>query len=448
MAGARVRGRGPAAQPSPTPAIPLNEAGFRRRNQILDGGERGYHCRLTDAGAAALREELRTGWEGKMPRPARPGSRRLRTLLAVGVAMAGLSAAPASAETRSYVMTMFWHALETTEEDCPGGINPKIEEQHEKDLVLLGYSPEEAAALIKNGYFNENAPRGWENDKLGHIMLERGRIQGKPVNAFMHPATTIDPNLITKVGRFAHGFNLDRKDVAPGNFANPDTGEKGIDHQLARVFGCFENMRGNMKDGSAFWLYKWSALKETMPAWTISVTGDDLSKDGPVQVRVGSAMEAVKFNGNGKGRHNMTYRQEQDERFAKNAYPGEIKNGRIRITKPGDLYMEQDPLLFPIFTMKQFSMDLQINADSTVQGFIGGYQPIIEIYFAIAAPSLPSETLYAIDFPGLYHTLRKNADFDFDKKTGFNRSISSAYHIIAVPAHVVPVTSDRRTAGN
>ena len=369
-----------------------------------------------------------------------------KAILAAGAALTVLPVASASAETQSYVMTMFWHALETTPEDCPNGINPKIEVQHEKDLVLLGYSPEEAAALVKEGYFTEDKPRGWDNDKLGHIMLERGRIAGKPVNAFMHPATTVDPHMIAKVGRFAHGFNLDRKDVAPGNFANPDTGAKGIDHQLARVFGCFENMRGNMKDGSAFWLYKWSALKETMPAWTISVTGKDLSKDGPVEIRVGSAMEAVKFNGNGKGRPNMTYRQEPSPRFANNLYQGEIKDGRIRITKPGDLYMEQDPLLFPIFTMKNFTLDLTKNADGSVQGLIGGFQPITEIYFAIAAPSLPSETLYAIDFPGLYHMLRKNADFDYDKKTKFNRAISSAYHIIAVPAHVVPVTKGDQAA--
>jgi hypothetical protein len=370
-----------------------------------------------------------------------------RAALAAGVALVGLSVQPAAAETQSFVMTMFWHALETTNEDCPNGINPKIEVQHEKDLVLMGYSPEEAHKLVQDGYFDENAPRGWENDKLGHIMLERGRIKGEPVNAFMHPATTIDPNMITKVGKFAHGFNLDGKD-GPNNFVNPDTGEKGIDHQLARVFGCFENMRGKLKEGSAFWLYKWSALKETMPAWYISVTADDLSKDGPVEIRVGSAMEAVKFNGNGKGRPNMTYRQEQDPRFAKNVYQGEIKNGHIRITKPGDLYMEQDPLLFPIFTMKKFTLDLRKMPDGSVEGEIGGYQPILETYFAIAAPSLPSEVLYAIDFPGLYHLLRKNADYDFDKKTGFNRAISSAYHIIAVPAHVVPVRADQAVTGN
>lgn len=378
---------------------------------------------------------------------ARSRFKTLRGALVAGVALVGLSVRPAAAEMQSFVMTMFWHALETTNEDCPNGINPKIEVQHEKDLVLMGFTPEEAKKLVQDGYFDENAPRGWENDKLGHIMLERGRIKGEPVNAFMHPATTIDPNMITKVGKFAHGFNLDGKD-GPNNFVNPDTGEKGIDHQLARVFGCFENMRGKLKEGSAFWLYKWSALKETMPAWYISVTADDLSRDGPVEIRVGSAMEAVKFNGNGKGRPNMTYRQEQDPRFAKNVYQGEIKNGRIRITKPGDLYMEQDPLLFPIFTMKKFTLDLKKMPDGSVEGEIGGYQPILETYFAIAAPSLPSEVLYAIDFPGLYHLLRKNADYDFDKKTGFNRAISSAYHIIAVPAHVVPVRADQSVTGN
>jgi hypothetical protein len=365
-----------------------------------------------------------------------------KAVLCASASLACLSAAPARAETRSYVMSMFWHALETKDEDCPGGINPKIELQHEKNLIALGYSKEEAAELAREPS-QEDGPGGWENDKLGQIMLNRGRVKGQAVNAFMHPYATIDPKLITKVGRYAHGFNLDGKETSPGNFENPDTGQKGIDHQLARVFGCFENMRGKVKDGSAFWLYKWSSLKETMPAWTVTVTGDDLSKDGPVTISVGKAMEAVRLNGNGAGRPNMTYRADPDPTFADNVYKGEIKNGRIRVTEPGKLYMEQDPLLFPIFSMEKFNADFRMNADGSLDGFIGGYQPIREIYFAVAAPSLPSEINYAIDFPGMYHMLRKHADYNLEANGGQNRAISATYYLIAVPAYVVPVTNNR-----
>lgn len=366
--------------------------------------------------------------------------RWLKAAVLASASVAALSASPACAETRSYVVTMFWHALDTRDDDCPNGINPKIEVQYQKDLELLGYSKQEAADMIKrDGDRGEDSNRGWETDKLGHILIDRARIGGKPVNAFMHPYATIDPNLITKVGKYAHGFNLDGKNEAPGNFQNPDTGETGIDHQLARVFGCFENMRGTLKAGSAFWLYKWSSIKETAPAWYVTVTGADLSKDGPVTIRLGETMEAVRFNGNGIGRPNMTYRQDPDPAFAKNVYDGEIKNGHIRITKPGALYMEQDPLLFPVFSMEKFNADLKINPDGSLVGLIGGYQPIKEIYFAVAAPSLESESNYAIDFPGMYYSLRKNADYGYDEKMKSNRLISATYQIMAVPAHVAPV---------
>jgi hypothetical protein len=204
------------------------------------------------------------------------------------------------------------------------------------------------------------------------------------------------------------------------------------------VFGCFENMRGTLKAGSAFWLYKFSSIKETMPAWTITVTGADLSKDGPITISFGEAMEAVRYNGNGVGRPNLTYRQDPDPQFAGNVFEGELKNGHIKITKPGRLYMEQDPLLFVTFQMEKFNADLKINPDGSLIGFIGGYQPIKEIYFAIAAPSLESESNYAIDFPGLYYLLRNNADYGWDEKMKSNRNISAAYQIMAVPAHVVP----------
>ena len=51
-------------------------------------------------------------------------------------------------ETRSYVVSAFWHAMDSSERDCPDGLNPKIKEQYEQNLAALGFSAREIASLF------------------------------------------------------------------------------------------------------------------------------------------------------------------------------------------------------------------------------------------------------------------------------------------------------------
>jgi len=336
-------------------------------------------------------------------------------------------------ETRSYVMSSFWHAANSQDGDCPDGLNMKIKEQYAKDLADVGYSQEDIKRMIDDYV-------GGGGKELMAAVINRGRINGKPVNAYAHPMAVVDPKLKTMDGKYAYGFNLDGKGAAPGSFEDPETHEVGVDHQLARVLGCIEPMRAILREGSAFWRFMWLATKDATPAWTLTVTGEDLNKDGPVTIKLGRAMEPTRYNGNGTARSNLTFRIDPDPRFNKNEYAGQIKDGVISITEPGDILLLQDPVSLPTFSMTKFHARFKMRADGVLEGLIGGYQPIDQIYFSFASASSNAETNYSPELPGIYHSMNRLAEADPDPKTGHNRSISASYYVEFVPAYVMPVS--------
>src|SRR5581483_10211279 len=229
-----------------------------------------------------------------------------------------------------------------------------------------------------------------------------------------------------------------------GSFEDPESHEKGVKHELARVLGCNDEFRAKLRDGSASFLFFWTAIKDAAPAWTITLTGEDLHKDGPVTIKFSRAMEGVKYNGNGTARADMTYRADPDPRTDHNVYKGEIKNGVISVTDHGHFYMVQEPLLYPRFTMEQFHARMQVRPDGVMEVLIGGYQPIAEINHWCGSASIDADTNFCAEPPGIYYLLRKYADYDPDPKTGQNQSISATYYLEAVPAYLVQV-SDQKT---
>lgn len=353
---------------------------------------------------------------------------------ALAVACFFVSSQASALETRSYVMSAFWHAMNTTDADCPDGLNPKIKEQYEQNLAALGLSAREISTLME-GYV-EGEEGGWDKDKVGNLMHYRGRIDGKPVNGFVHPFAVKDPQLKVSQGKTAYGFNLDGQ-VSADDFTDPMTGEKGVDHELARVLGCIEPMRAKLQEGSAFWQFMWTAIKGIAPAWTITLSAEDLDADGPVTIAIGRAMEPPKYNGNGSARTSMTFRADPDPRVANNVYKGEIKNGVITITQPGPYRNFSDALLFPRFEMENFHARLKVNPDGSLDGLIGGYQPVEHIYFALGNGNFDSENNFSPELPGMYHAMRKHADAG--EKDGVKWSISATYYIQAVPAFVLPL---------
>lgn len=355
-------------------------------------------------------------------------ARSLRWLLGVGVAgaaFAGQAGAAQALESRSYVVSYFSQQLNSREGDCPGGVNP--DDQAGQNAVILenlGYTPDEVKAMIA-----EWARGGDGEERINAIVNARAIIDGQQVNAYTHPEATKDPGLKQITSKVGYGFNLDGKDNEV-SFVDPQTGEKGVDNQLSRAIGCNQNFRGSWDAPSAYGEWIWVQLKDSQPAWVITISGEDIDKDGPVTVRLTRALEYLKSNGDGSPRHFMTYRVDPDPR-SHNEFKGEIKDGQITITEHKPLSILWNALSSPVLNLKNTHLRLRMLKGDTLDGVLGGYQPWTEIYFAFSHNGIVG------DRPGLYWAMKKAADADPDPVTKQNMSISATYRITAVPAFVV-----------
>jgi hypothetical protein len=333
-------------------------------------------------------------------------------------------------ESRSYVIDWFSQASYSQDGDCPGGVNLPTREQYAVNFTHLGYAPDEIEELMKQYALGNDGE--WN---VREMMRFRGRIDGKPVNAFVHPWTAIDPKLTTVDGAYAFGFNLDDH-VGTNSFQDPLNKEMGVDNELFRAMGCIEQFRGTYEFRPTFWEFIWNSMKESSPAWLMTIVGEDLTKGGPITIIFDRAMEHLIFSPGGEATADLTYRADPDLR-SHHVFEGQIEDGVIFITNPGFLRLLQDSLSFTEFVLEKTQLRLQIMPDGRLDGFIGGYQPWRQFYFGIAQGGLGYEGMIVNDIVGIYYLLRHHADAYPNPETGQNESISATYHIEAVPAFVL-----------
>lgn len=351
-----------------------------------------------------------------------------------GLAGVALCASPAAAETRHYAVSWFGMATNSNDEDCSGGVHPVIEEVYLLYASRLGATPEQLAT------WRQKMMAGEAVADLYEMMMNRGRIDGKPVNPYAHPAAVMDLQLPGLDGKYAYGFDLDGQGADdPDGFEDPATHQRGVDHQMYRALGCSRAFRGTLEGRPTYYAWAWGQLKSSQPAWLITITGQDLSGDGPVTVGINRALEAVRFNSDGSPRFDVAYRIDPDPR-SHNTFQGELKDGTVTITEHGGLRLLQNPLVAPEFKLGNVHLRLTLQSDRTARGFIGGYQPWHPVYWGIAGVGFGGEQQVTGDVPSFYHLLKRYADADPDPVTGQNRAISTTYYIEAVPAFVAPAT--------
>ncbi len=345
--------------------------------------------------------------------------------LGLGVALTLCAAQALALESRSYVVTYFAQQFSNEEQDCPGGINPD-DERGQTAVILrtMGRSDAEVRSLMA----------GWDagaegKNKVNEILARRALIDGEPVNPMTHPEAVPDPGLKFVEARYAFGFDLDGRED-PDDFIDPHTQQKGVDHQLFRALGCNQNFRGSWTSPSAYGEWIWVQLKDSQPAWLITLTGEDLSRDGAVTIRIERALEHLRSNLNGTPRLNMTYRADPDPRSF-NEFRGEIRDGELVITEHRPLSILWNGLSAPVLNLNNTHLRMKMDQQG-MDGLIAGYQPWRELYFAFSHNGIVG------DRPGLWHAMKKAADAEPDPATGQNLAISASYRITAIPAFVVP----------
>ena len=354
------------------------------------------------------------------------GIRSAALLLAV-IVQAGLDAPTASAETKSFAFSWFYPAIYSQPDNCPDGLNPLSTEIFRHALITTGKTPAEAEALIEK----------MQKGAVGRQPItERGTFDGKPANAYANPLTVPDPGFKTAQGRYAVGFNLDGKGAASANgFEDPETHEKGVNNQLFRILGCLTNHQAPPPQKPDYPMETWETVRDTMPAWLMSISGADLSKDGAVTVTLDRGLNHALRDAAGDARSDQTFRIDPDPR-SHTVFPGRIKDGILTAEAPHAFIMG-DQFFINEFDFTQLRLRLTLNPDGRAEGVMGGYLPWLPIYFQHGGNGLNAESNRAMDMVGLFRALMRMADAEPDPKTGQNQRISTAWRVEVVPAFAI-----------
>jgi hypothetical protein len=358
---------------------------------------------------------------------ARPAS----AMLAAAAFMTATSlSTQAAAESRSFVASVFYPASYSTDGDCSKGMNIPVDQQYEIELLAAGYTKEQVEQL--KGNLESLSGLGGVTSAWAKAIVYRAKVKGKSVSAWINPGAAPDPNLTMVDGKYAFGFNLDSHGAdQPGSFEDPKTHEKGVDNQMFRAMGCFTVFRGDEKIIPGAHDQAWHLVQNGMPAWLITLTGDDLSKDGDVTVTFDVSIDHVERDAQSNVLRDMTFRINADPR-SHHEMKGQIKNGELTLKEPGDLLaIWGDEMMMERFQVFRAQLNFKMQPDGSMKGLLGGYMPWKD------AMSTGLQANMGVDWVGLYYNLRKAADGDPDPKTGENRAISTAYFLEAVPAFAV-----------
>ena len=333
-----------------------------------------------------------------------------------------LAGAPthASAETRGYVISMVHTATYANTDTCPEGYNGSLADLKVRRLVRRGFSEKEAIAILANG--------GVDRDGNRVEIRELPELDGIEVNPGNVPVLVSDPRIHTAYGRYAYGFNLNGR-VELDAFENPDSGERGVDNQMWRALGCFEVYQVRRPVRPYNEDIAWDTALDAMPAWLMSITGDDLDRDGEVTVTFDRGLNVAMRDARGGVLSGATYVVDPDPR-SHSVFDGRIEDGVLTI-EPGDFSIQGESQFYAILRFTGTRLWMRMAEDGSASGIIGGYQPWRDYFHYLA---IRGEENAQVDLAGVYYAMRRLADGVPDPDSGENTAISAAYFLEAVPA--------------
>jgi hypothetical protein len=283
----------------------------------------------------------------------------------------------------------------------------------------MGYTKTQVDQIIDKAQGSDAGPE---------IILDRGRVAGRPVDVLNFPVTVADPQIELAHGHFAYGFNLNGK-VEPDSFEDPDSHELGVDNQLWRAIGCFKTYDVTLPVVPFYEHITWDTAMDAMPAWVLSVTGDDLSKDGAVTVVFDRALNVLIRNTLGGALSGTTFIIDPSPQ-SHSVLKGQIKGGVLTVDSGNLTLIGESPIL-QVLRLSDAHVRFSMKSDGTLSGIVGGYEPWIDFYYFIA---VGTEVDSQVNAAGVYYALKRLADGAPDPKTGQNMAISSAFWMDAVPA--------------
>lgn len=307
--------------------------------------------------------------------------------------------------------------------DCPQGINP--EQDWVQVLIDAGYSREEAEWL-RNPANPTRSPVHGQNQ-----MAFRG--EGR-ANIYVNPTLYPDPGLVEMSGTVAEGLNLDGN--TDTGLVSPE-GEAGIDNTFYQTLGCWKTYRGPERLSSGAMQFN-DGMRNG--SWTmvivVSGEGSDPQNDDNVMVGFYMSQDNMVKGGDGNISPDYTYRIEPHAKY-EGLFPARTIDGVIESREAVQATL-RDPGYTRDLELVQAQIKLEMKADGSLRGYVGGYRPWKPVYDGwVNARGPVIESLTWVELPAVYYALRRNADYSPQGENGEKTHISYALRVDALPAYVV-----------
>lgn len=307
--------------------------------------------------------------------------------------------------------------------DCPQGVNPELD--WVEVLVKAGYSQEEAEWL-RNPANPTRSPVHGQNQ-----MAFRGKDRA---NIYVNPTAYPDPGLYPMTGSIAEGLNLDGN-IDTG-FSSP-SGEPGIDNAFYKALGCWKTYRGPERLSSGALQFNDSMRNGS---WTtvivVSGTGADPMNDDEVMVGFYMSQDNMVRGGDGNISPDYTFRIQPHANY-EGLFPAATVDGMIVSREPVRAVL-REPAYNRDLELLEAQIQLQMQQDGSLRGYVGGYRPWLPIYEGwVNARGPVIESLTWVELPAVYYALKREADYHPEGNSEQNTHISYALRVEALPAFVM-----------
>ena len=264
----------------------------------------------------------------------------------------------------------------------------------------------------------------------------RGYKRG--IETYVNPWAAEDPGQPQVTSRIGDGFNLDGK-VKAADFVSPD-GEKGVDNNLYRAWGCDAPWRGN--GNATLDLRANDKMQDGLYTMVIRVSGNkDPMNDDNATLEIGYSPDKLVKDARGGIAVDYSYRILSTSQYTK--LKAKIKNGVVETEQVEHLHSPRIAWFYDQTGDTNFSkgkVRLNMSPDGlSATGLLAGYRDWRELYTenTFAQDGGQQGIREHEDHVSLYYALRRNADGMYNPKTGKNDGISSVYRLKLASAYVV-----------
>jgi hypothetical protein len=268
----------------------------------------------------------------------------------------------------------------------------------------------------------------------GRAVSYRGYKRG--IETYVNPFAAEDTGQPQVTGRISDGLDLDNNPAT--GFTAPD-GQKGVDNNLYRAWGCDAPWRG--AGNATLDLRANDKMQDGLFTMAIRISGTkDPMNDDNAMVEIGYSPDKIIKDARGGLAADYSYRLLQSAQYTR--LKASIRNGMVDTEQVAEIHMPRMAWIYDQTGdafFRKGKLRLTMKPDGTLSGIVAGYRDWRDVYNqnTFAQSGGEQGVREHEDAVALYYALKRNADGLRDPVTGRNMGISTAYRITAMQAFVV-----------